>query len=118
MRSMLAFGVMAVLFVSPMFVGNVQAADKAKKDAAPAGTEFSGMGKVSAVKADVDKFQSAKFTTPDGKVYNITLDEKGNGVVKQYEGISVFLNGVVTEKDKENWLTVKSVGEKKKPKKK
>jgi len=111
-----AWLLLAVVFCSaPLLTGTCQAAEKKKAAAAETGEGI--MGKITTTKTDVDAFTSIKLTTPKGEVYNITLDEKGKGVAKQYEGISVYLSGTVTEKDKEKWLTVTSIGEKKKKKK-
>ncbi len=107
MRNFFALSVIAFLFTSSLFAGNAHAADKSK------GKDISITGKITTTKTDVDKFTEIKLTTSDGTVYNITIDEKGNGVAKQYEGISVQVNGTETEKDGAKWLTVKSVGEKK-----
>ena len=102
------------LLSTPLFVGQAQAADKGKK---PDGDKISVMGKVSTTKTDVDNYTSIKLTAQDGKVYNITIDDKGKDVAKQYEGISVLVNGTTKKTGDELWLTVASIGEKKKGKK-
>lgn len=118
MRHFLAVLIALTLVASPFYSG-VQCADGDKKDSKKdaAGGKLSVTGKISTTKVDVDKFNSIKLTTADGLVYNITIDDKGNDVAKKYEGISVLVTGTVTEKEKEKWLTVTSVGEKKKGKK-
>jgi len=114
MRIFFTMFVAAFLVSSAFCNGSAQAADKGKKDA---GGKVSVMGKVSTVKTDVDKFTSIKLTGTDGVVYNISIDDKGKDLASKYEGISAVVNGSVTEKDKEKWLTVDSIGDKKKKKK-
>lgn len=71
------------------------------------------LGKV-AVEKDGDTIKSVKLTTSDGVVYHLTIDDKGKEVGKMYEGISVQVTGTETTKDKDKWLTVELIGEKKK----
>ena len=113
MRNTLGLVFMLAIFSTPFFAGNAQAADKGKK---ADGEKISVMGKVSTTKTDVDNYTSIKLTAQDGKVYNITIDDKGKDVAKQYEGISVLVNGTTKKTGDELWLTVASIGEKKKGK--
>ncbi|MEI6235097.1 MAG: hypothetical protein WCT04_18730 [Planctomycetota bacterium] len=116
MNKTAAMMLMLAFFATPCFISSAIAADKGTKKKSEGGP-VSVTGKISTTKKDADDFTSIKLTTPDGKVYNITLDEKGKDLAKKYEGISAVVNGTSTTKDKDLWLTVESIGEKKKKKK-
>ncbi|HLX63338.1 MAG TPA: hypothetical protein VKX17_18855 [Planctomycetota bacterium] len=98
----------AVLLALFVAAHSARAADKSNPK-----SKVTVMGKVS-VEKDGDTFKSVKLTTTEGVVYQLTLDDKGNEVGKMYEGISVQVSGTESTKDKDKWLTVTLIGEKKK----
>lgn len=93
----------------------LRAADKKVKEKAGADAVE---GKVSVDKVDLEKYTSIKIKNDKGETFNITIDDKGKDVAKQYEGIRVYLSGTIETVNGEKWLTVTKIGQGKTRKKK
>ncbi|MEI6235931.1 MAG: hypothetical protein WCT04_22985 [Planctomycetota bacterium] len=94
-------------------------AGEGKKKQPPSADDKSYSGKVSVQKSGDGKLTAVKIIV-DSVVYNVTLDDIGTQLGKQYEGITAEVQGTVTDKKGEKWITVTHLGavpEKKKKKK-
>ena len=101
-----------LITLSLLFAMNsLHAADKGTK------TKDVVEGKVSVVKVDTEKFSSVKIKTDSGEIVNVTLDDKGKEVGKNYDAIRVYVKGKLETKSGEKWITVAQIGEGSKKKK-
>ena len=64
-------------------------------------------GYVSALRDANDVIVSVQLIT-DAVTYEVVLDEKGIALGKEMDGEDVEVQGVVSEKDEQEWLTVQS----------
>jgi hypothetical protein len=64
-------------------------------------------GSVSVLRDANDVVVSVQLIT-DKVTYEVVLDEKGIALGKEMDGKDVEVQGVVSEKDKQKWLTVQS----------
>lgn len=81
-----------------------------------AGVRFNAMavqsstivGYVSTTYDENDNAASAVLQMADESQYNVTLNDKGMELARDYDGKMVEATGTISEKDGENWLTVES----------
>lgn len=81
-----------------------------------AGVRFNAMavqsstivGYVSTTYDENDNAASAVLQMADESQYNVTFNDKGMELARDYDGKMVEATGTISEKDGENWLTVES----------